>query len=300
MHLDLDTREFLIDPDSTVRLAEHPTCWQQVPSLAGLDAEQLKKRSKSAVAERKAELRKAQERLWAGHHFSVLLILQGLDACGKDSTIKHVTRGVNPAGFKVSSFRVPSREERNHHFLWRYSRALPERGSIGIFNRSYYEDVTAARVHPDAAGLDPQRLAQHEPGLWEERMEDINAFERHLDREGTVVVKCFLNVSAEAQRRRLLKRLRKPDKHWKFSRDDLRERLFRDAHLNAAEAALSATSTRWAPWYVVPADHKWLMRATVAQIVVGALGALDLRFPEPDAEKREAMDSALKALTGEA
>ncbi len=228
----------------------------------------------------KAELESAQELLYADDSWSVLLVFQALDAAGKDGTIKHVMSGVNPQGCQVVSFKQPSQEELRHDFLWRCARQLPERGRIGIFNRSYYEEVLVVRVHPEL--LEAQRLPPgtgHRAGLWQERFEDINAFEHHLVRSGTKVVKFFLHVSKDEQRRRFLDRLDDPAKQWKFSAADLAEREHFDAYQLAYEQALTATSTPWAPWYVIPADHKPTMRALVGGVVVHTIDDLGLRLP---------------------
>ncbi len=221
-----------------------------------------------------------------------------MDAAGKDSAIEHVMTGVNPQGVQVVGFRQPSSEELDHNFLWRISKALPERGRIGIFNRSHYEEVIALRVHPE--WLDQQRLPTTAGGrLWEDRYEDINAFERHLDRNGTKVVKFFLHVSKEEQKKRFLARLDTPGKEWKFNAADVSERALWDEYMAAFEAALTATSTPWAPWYVIPADHKWLTQALVASILVDTIQALDLSWPEVTDDERKANLAARKKLEAE-
>jgi len=228
----------------------------------------------------------------------VLIVLQAMDAAGKDGAIKHVMSGVNPQGCQVFSFKKPSAEELDHNFLWRYTRCLPERGRIGIFNRSYYEDVLVVKVHPELLG--PQR--PHEKvgkKFWEKRYEDINAFERHLVRNGTVILKFFLNVSKDEQRRRFLERLDRPEKNWKFSPADLAERGYWDDYMAAYEDALTATSTESAPWYVVPADHKWIARAAIADIVTTAMQDLDLKVPEITDETRKLLAEARRKLEAE-
>ncbi|HUY30353.1 MAG TPA: PPK2 family polyphosphate kinase [Acidimicrobiales bacterium] len=248
----------------------------------------------------RAELASAQELLYASDRYAVLVVLQALDAGGKDGTIKHVMSGVNPQGCAVVSFKAPSAEELGHDFLWRCVKALPDRGRIGIFNRSYYEDVLVARVHPEL--VERLRLPK-EAGLgdelWARRYEDINAFEHHLHRNATRVVKLFLHVSKAEQRRRLLERLEDPSKHWKFSEADLAERAYFDDYQRAYDATLSATSTPWAPWYVVPADHKPVMRALVGALLVHTVRELDLRLPEPDDATRASIDAARRALLAE-
>ncbi len=245
------------------------------------------------------ELSEAQELLWASDRYALLVVLQAMDAAGKDSAIEHVMTGVNPQGVQVVGFRQPSSEELDHDFLWRISKALPERGRIGIFNRSHYEEVIALRVHPE--WLDQQRLPTTAGGrtLWEDRYEDINAFERHLDRNGTKIVKFFLHVSKEEQKKRFLARLDTPGKEWKFNAADVAERALWDEYMAAFEAALTATSTPWAPWYVIPADHKWLTQALVARILVDTIQALDLSWPEVTDDERKANLAARKKLEAE-
>ena len=227
------------------------------------------------------------------------MVFQALDAAGKDSTIKHVMSGVNPQGVQVVSFKQPSSEELDHNFLWRTAKALPERGQIGIFNRSHYEEVVALRVHPE--WLDKQKLPPGPRGaaFWAERHEDINAFERHLDRNGTKVVKFFLNVSKGEQKRRFLARLDEPGKQWKFSAADLAERAHWDDYMRTFEEAITATSTPWAPWYVVPADHKPVMQAMVAAILIDTIHSLDLGWPEVSEQARAANAEAGRRLAAE-
>jgi PPK2 family polyphosphate:nucleotide phosphotransferase len=223
-----------------------------------------------------------------------------MDAAGKDSAIKHVMTGVNPQGVQVASFGPPSAEELDHTFLWRVARALPERGRIGIFNRSHYEEVVTVRVHPE--WLERQKLAPGAigPALWRERYEDINAFERHLERNGTKIVKVFLHVSRAEQKRRLLARLDRPHKEWKFDAADVAARARWDDYLAAYEEAISATSTPWAPWHVVPADHKRPAQALIARILVEAIRSLELRWPEVTEEERAANLEARRQLEAEA
>jgi len=223
-----------------------------------------------------------------------------MDAAGKDSTIKHVMSGVNPQGVQVVSFRKPSSEELDHTFLWRISEALPERGRIGIFNRSHYEEVVALRVHPE--WLDRQRLPRGDrgPAFWAARYDDLNAFEHHLDRNGTKIVKFFLHVSKGEQKRRFMARLDQPDKQWKFNAADVAERARWDDYMQAYEDAITATSTDWAPWYVLPADHKRVMQAMAAAIIVDTIGSLDLRWPTVSDEARDANAKARLDLEAEA
>ncbi len=237
--------------------------------------------------------------LYADDRYSVLIILQAMDAAGKDGTIKHVMSGLNPQGCQVFSFKQPSSEELDHNFLWRHMRCLPERGRIGIFNRSYYEDVLVVKVHPEI--LDKQRLPTGKRGksFWDARYEDINAFERHLTRNGTVILKFFLNISRDEQKHRFLERLDKPEKNWKFNASDVAERTFWHDYMTAYEDALSATSTDWAPWYVVPADHKWITRAVVADIMTSTIRGMDLRYPVMSETQRKELAEARRALERE-
>lgn len=237
-----------------------------------------------------------QQRLYAQDRWAVLLIFQAMDAAGKDSAIKHVMSGLNPQGTQVFSFKRPSDEEIDHDFLWRSVKALPERGRIGIFNRSYYEEVLVVRVHPEilAGQKLPPSLVTRD--VWEERYEDINTFERHLSRNGTLIRKFFLHVSKDEQQRRLLARLDQPSKNWKFSAADLDERDRWDDYMRAYERALSNTSTKYAPWFIVPADHKWFTRVAVAELIVDALDRLDLAFPKLSKEQLAALAKARKRL----
>jgi len=237
-----------------------------------------------------------QEHLYAQDRWAVLLIFQAMDAAGKDSAIKHVMSGLNPQGTQVFAFKRPSDEELDHDFLWRTVKALPERGRIGIFNRSYYEEVLVVRVHPEF--LDRQRLPAEvvTKQLWEERFQDINGLERHLARSGTLILKFFLHVSKNEQRRRLLSRLDEPAKNWKFQIGDLDERERWDDYMDAYEDALSHTSSRHAPWYIIPADNKWFTRVAIAEVVVEALESLHLEFPKVTKAQRAALAVARQRL----
>jgi PPK2 family polyphosphate:nucleotide phosphotransferase len=246
-----------------------------------------KKRAREALKEGIAVMAGLQDMLYAQDRWAVLLVFQAMDAAGKDGTIKHVMSGVNPQGCQVSSFKNPSSEELDHDYLWRCQKHLPERGRIGIFNRSYYEETLVVRVHPEF--LAAQKLP--EPCLtkkiWQERFQDIRAFERHLSRNGTVIRKFFLHLSQEEQRKRFLARLDNPDKNWKFSANDATERNFWDAYMEAYEATIRETATKDSPWYVVPADNKWFTRLVVAAAVVDTLASLDLHYPEVTPQKRQ-------------
>lgn len=245
-------------------------------------------------------LTELQEKLYAQDRWSVLLIFQAMDAAGKDSTIEHVMSGVNPQGCHVVSFKQPSAEELDHDFLWRSARRLPERGQIGIFNRSYYEEVLVVRVHPELLAKQklPSKLVKK--AIWKERFADINAHERYLARNGTAIRKFFLHVSREEQKKRFLSRLDEPEKHWKFALSDVQERAHWDAYMHAYEEMIRNTTTEHAPWYVVPADNKWFTRLAVAAAVIDALEDLALEYPKVDSLKRRELATAREALADEA
>lgn len=237
-----------------------------------------------------------QEKLYAQNQWSILLIFQAMDAAGKDASIKHVLSGVNPQGCQVTSFKAPSGIDLAHDFLWRAAAALPDRGRIGIFNRSYYEEVLVVRVHPEILAKQnlPKSLASKK--IWKERFQSINNFERHLARNGTVVLKFFLNVSKEEQRQRLLERLDEKAKNFKFDPGDLKERACWDEYMHAYEQMIRHTSTPEAPWHVIPADHKWFTRLAVSSIVIEKLRALRLHFPALNAEEKRGLGEARRAL----
>jgi PPK2 family polyphosphate:nucleotide phosphotransferase len=289
----------VVEPGTSAGLADRDPGWTGGPDFEGLSHEELRAEAKAVLARGVEELSEAQELLWATDTYALLVVFQAMDAAGKDSAIEHVMTGVNPQGVQVVSFRAPSSEELDHDFLWRISKALPERGRIGIFNRSHYEEVIALRVHPEWLGR--QRLPPEAAGpqIWEERYEDINAFEQHLDRNGTKIVKFFLYVSKDEQKRRFFARLDTPGKEWKFNAADVAERARWDDYMAAFEDALTATSTPWAPWYVIPADHKWLTQALVARILADTIHALDLRWPEVSEKEHEANLEARRKLEAE-
>ena len=238
-----------------------------------------------------------QAKLYAQDQWSLLLIFQAMDAAGKDGTIKHVMSGVNPEGCQVFSFKVPSEAELQHDFLWRTTKQLPERGHIGIFNRSYYEEVLVVRVHPkvlESEKIPPSLITKN---VWEERFEDIRSFERHLTRNGTVIRKFFLHLSKKEQKRRFLARLKEPSKYWKFSAADIQERDYWDDYQEAYEQMIRHTATKYAPWYVVPADNKWFTHLVVAAAIVETLEALDLDYPKIDAAKHKELQAARRLLT---
>jgi len=244
-------------------------------------------------------LAEEQDMLYAQDRWSLLLIFQAMDAAGKDGTIKHVMSGVNPQGCQVFSFKQPSSEELQHDFMWRYSKRLPERGRIGIFNRSYYEEVLVVRVHPEILRRQNLPAPLVSKRIWDERLFDIAHFEDYLTRQGVVVLKFFLHLSRKEQRKRFLARLDRPDKHWKFSPSDVHERKFWDDYMYAFEEAIRATATEHAPWYVVPADNKWFTRLVVAAIIVEAVETLDLAYPTVDPAKRRELQAIRAALSRE-
>lgn len=260
---------------------------------------QSKERAKEALEDGVQMLRELQEKLYAQDKWALLLIFQAMDAAGKDSTIKHVMSGVNPQGCQVFSFKAPSIQELDHDFLWRTTLCLPERGRIGIFNRSYYEEVLVVRVHQELLQhqkLPPALVTKH---IWKERFEDINHFERYLSRNGVVIRKFFLHVSKEEQKRRFLRRLDEPEKNWKFSLIDARERQYWDDYMAAYEDMIRHTASQHAPWYVVPADNKWFTRLVVAAAIIETLRSLDLRFPTIDKAKLKEIAAVRKALLSE-
>jgi PPK2 family polyphosphate:nucleotide phosphotransferase len=285
---------FKVASGKKFRLADYPT-----DGMGGHDL--TKDEGKALLEEGKVKLKEMQERLYAADQWSVLLILQAMDAAGKDSTIEHVMSGVNPQGCQVHSFKAPSSEELDHDFLWRTAKNLPERGRIGIHNRSYYEEVLVVRVHPEF--LKGQRLPANgvasEPGsdeFWDERLEAIADHERHLARAGTKVIKFFLHVSKDEQKQRQLERIDDPKKNWKFNARDVEERAYWDAYMDAYEQAIRNTAAPHAPWYVIPADRKWFMRLAVMMAIVAEMEELELEFPKLSKEETAKLASARKAL----
>jgi PPK2 family polyphosphate:nucleotide phosphotransferase len=255
--------------------------------------------AQSMLADDVKRLSDLQERLYAEDRWALLIVLQGMDAAGKDSVVAHVMSGVNPQGCAVHSFKAPSAEELGHDFLWRTTTRLPARGRIGIFNRSYYEDVLVVRVHPELLKHERTPRTLVSENIWEERFQDIRAFERHLARNGTLVLKFFLHVSKDEQRRRFLDRLEEPAKRWKFSMDDINERKRWDDYMTAYEDMIRATSRPSGRWYVVPADHKWFTRLVVASAVIEALEGLDLAFPKVEGTALKEMRRVRAALLAE-
>ena len=285
-------RRFRVDNPDKLRLSDCDPA-----ECYGLTVD--KSESKAMLAEGIEQLTELQERLYASDCWSVLIVLQAMDAAGKDSVIKHVMAGLNPQGVEVHPFKQPSVEELDHNFLWRAARHLPERGRIGIFNRSYYEEVLVVRVHKEL--LEQQKLPSSLKGkdIWQQRFEDIRAFERHLARNGTLILKFFLHVSKEEQRKRFLDRIDEPAKRWKFSMNDVKERKLWDKYQNAYEEMIRHTSRTEAPWFVVPADHKWFTRMVVAAALVQEMQAADLDFPKVEGKALKELRKAEKALKRE-
>ncbi|MEO7190249.1 MAG: polyphosphate kinase 2 family protein [Vicinamibacterales bacterium] len=287
----MHTRDFIVPPGRPVRLGQMPT--DNTPGVKGkAEAPDLLAASIAALAEQ-------QEKLYVQDRWSLLIILQALDAAGKDSTIKHVMSGVNPQGVQVTSFKAPSTLELDHDYLWRSVIALPARGTIGIHNRSYYEEVLVARVHPEILARQQLPDRGSRADLWSQRYRQINDFERFLVENGTRVLKFFLHVSKDEQAKRLLKRIDDPDRQWKFSVRDVQERARWDDYARAYEDMLAATSTKLAPWFVIPADRKWYMQLAVGEIIVKALQDLDLRFPPVDDTRRRELAEGRRLLSAE-
>jgi len=258
-----------------------------------------KEHAQESLQEGVARTADLQDRLYAQDTWSLLLIFQAMDAAGKDSAIKHVMSGVNPQGCEVHSFKVPSHEDLQHDFLWRTTRVLPERGHIGIFNRSYYEEVLVVRVHPEF--LDNERIPPSlvTKNIWDERFEDIGSFERHMARSGTVIRKFFLHVSKREQKKRFLERLDEPEKNWKFSANDVCERECWDDYQRAYEELIRNTAKKYAPWYVVPADHKWFTHMVISSVIVDTLESLKLQYPKVEPEKKKELEASRKLLEKE-
>jgi PPK2 family polyphosphate:nucleotide phosphotransferase len=258
-----------------------------------------KEEAEKTLAEGIQILAEMQDKLWAQNQYAVLMILQALDAAGKDGTIKHVMSGVNPQGVDVHSFKGPSSEEMDHDYLWRNFKALPSRGRIGIFNRSYYEEVLVVRVHPEFLASQQLPPALKDKRIWRRRFEEINNFEKYLVDNGIIVVKIFLYVSKEAQKERFLERAMMPEKNWKFSAADMKERAFWDDYIDAYEDMFNHTSTEWAPWYIVPADHKWFTRLAVAAVLYSTMENLNLAYPAVSEEQKQALLVAKEELESE-
>ena len=297
----IDTKvldQFLVRPKK-FRLADCDPAWAGDKTMRELSGGELKQHAQELVRRNLEELSAEQERLWAQDQRGVLIVLQAMDAAGKDGLIKHVMSGLNPQGCRVHGFKKPSEEELDHDFLWRCYQRLPARGEIGIFNRSYYEEVLVVRVHPEFLGA--QRLPELKVNgrFWERRYESIRAFEKHLARNGYTILKFFLNVSREEQKKRFLERLDNPEKNWKFSEQDVKERALWPQYMEAFQDALRATSTKQAPWYVIPADNKWIARSLVAGIITRTIRDLPLEIPKISPVQQKAFAEARQQLENE-
>ncbi|MBA2379957.1 MAG: polyphosphate kinase 2 family protein [Blastocatellia bacterium] len=288
----MNTDKYKIDEDSKIDLAKHST--------EGVGDPADKKNGVAVMRKNIERMAELQSMLYAQDVHSLLIVFQAMDAAGKDGAIKAVMSGLNPQGCNVTSFKQPSAEERDHDYLWRHQRALPERGRIGIFNRSHYEEVLVVRVHPSI--LQAQALPaeiKEDPKVWDKRLRQIRNWESHLVENGTHIMKFFLNISRDEQRRRFLSRIQEPEKNWKFSAGDLKERAFWDEYMKSYEAAISATSTADAPWYVIPADRKWFARLAISEIIVKKLESMDLHYPTVSDEDLAALIQAGKLLEAE-
>jgi PPK2 family polyphosphate:nucleotide phosphotransferase len=300
--MSLELEDFKVPPGKNTALKVYDSAW--APKWA---KEKEEKEGKKAVKEKalailvdnKKKLVELQDLFWANSTYSMLIVLQGMDAAGKDSVIRHVMSGVNPQGCQVTGFKAPSEEELNHDFLWRNIKALPERGKVGIFNRSYYEDVLIVKIRPEV--LERERLPPEKIGkqFWDERYEDINMLEQHLVRNGTIVLKFFLHISEEKQKERLLKRIVDQKKNWKFSATDLSERSKWAEYMDAYEEMLNKTSTDWAPWYVIPADKKWVTHLSISGIIVSQIAKLNLKYPVLSEVQRATLEKAKAELEKE-
>ena len=285
----------MVQKQHSFALKDYDTSWAGAEEIKNLGEKKLKKRTKKILKDNLEELSDLQELLYASNKRSLLLIFQAMDAAGKDGTIKHVMSGVNPQGCQVFSFKKPSAEELDHNFLWRYTTKMPERGRIGIFNRSYYEEVLVLKVNPEYM----KDVKNPDKTFWDGRYEDINNLEKHLSRNGTVILKFFLNVSKEEQRNRFMDRLNTPEKHWKFSDADLIERKKWDKYQSAFEDAMNKTATKDAPWFVIPADNKWIMRSIVSTIITETISSLQLEAPKVSSSKKAMLDDARNELEAE-
>jgi PPK2 family polyphosphate:nucleotide phosphotransferase len=287
----MDQRPFVVSPDKKFSLKRND------PTYTGLF-----EKKEDALTKLESDINSIaalQDILYAQDQYALLVIFQAMDAAGKDGAIKHVMSGLNPQGCQVFSFKSPSDEELDHDFLWRCMKALPERGRIGIFNRSYYEEVLVVRVHPEFLENEKLPIKPKGKDFWKERYKDINAFEQYLVRNGVVVLKFFLNVSKDEQKRRFLERIEKPDKNWKFSIADANDRKYWDQYMEAYEETLRHTSTKFAPWYIIPADHKWFTRVAVADILLKTLKSLNLKYPKISKEKKDQLQKLRDQLEKE-
>lgn len=286
------TNEFLIEENSKFKIKNYKTSYE---------GNITKEEGENLLTKEKQKLYSLQEKLYADGSQSLLVVLQAMDAAGKDSLIEHVFGGVNPQGCEVTSFKTPTSKEYSHDFMWRHYIALPEKGKIGIFNRSHYENVLVCKVHPQYNLSEKvwKDVSDYDEKFWENRYESIQDFEKHLARNGTKIVKIFLHVSKEEQKKRFLDRINEENKNWKFSAADLKERALFSDYMKAYEEAINKTSKNHAPWYVIPADKKWFARLAALQIIINALEEMNLQYPELPKEEKEALDEAKKQLEAE-
>lgn len=286
------TNEFLVEENSKFKIKNYKTSYE---------GNITKEEGENLLTKEKQKLYSLQEKLYADGSQSLLVVLQAMDAAGKDSLIEHVFGGVNPQGCEVTSFKTPTSKEYSHDFMWRHYIALPEKGKIGIFNRSHYENVLVCKVHPQYNLSEKvwKDVSDFDEKFWENRYESIQDFEKHLARNGTKIVKIFLHVSKEEQKKRFLDRINEENKNWKFSAADLKERALFDDYMKAYEEAINKTSKNHAPWYVIPADKKWFARLAALQIIINALEEMNLQYPELPKEEKEALDEAKKQLEAE-
>lgn len=290
---------FRVKGGEKINLEEVDTEYGFMPRLQDFKKSTIKDHLEDRLAQNVKDLAEMQDLFYASDTYALLLVFQGMDAAGKDGIIKHVMSGVNPQGCQVYSFKQPSAEELDHDFLWRCSLRLPERGRIGIFNRSHYEEVLVVKVHPKI--LDSEKLPNFklDDTFWQNRYESIRQYEHHLFRNGTIILKFYLHVSKKEQKKRFLDRLENPEKYWKFSTSDVAERAYWKEYQKAFEDTLRETSTDYAPWYIVPSDHKWFARALVADVIVSTIASLDLKYPVISDEKLKAMKEAKRMLEEE-
>jgi len=288
-----------ISSNLKIRLRDFETGWAQNEQTKLLGKSKLKGMANKLLEENRWELSRAQELFYASSKYALLVILQGMDAAGKDGIIEHVMCGVNPQGCNVTSFKQPTVVELKHDFLWRQTVALPEKGMIGIFNRSYYEEVLIVKVHRELLQSQNLPSISSDREFWESRYEEIKDFERHLVRNGTVILKFFLHISKSEQKKRFLERLSDPNKHWKFSEADIKERDYWADYIKAYEDTINKTSTKWAPWYVIPSDHKWLARSLVAEIMTTTILSLGMKFPEMSEQRLRAIELFKRKLESE-
>jgi len=298
-YIDTSCYKGKISNNLRIKLKDFETSWAQNEQTKLLGKNKLKEMATKLLDENRRELSRAQELLYANGKYALLVILQGMDAAGKDSIIEHVMCGINPQGCSVTSFKQPSTVELKHDFLWRQTVALPEKGMIGIFNRSYYEEVLIVKVHRDLLQNQNLPSKNYDREFWENRYEEIKDFEQHLVRNGTVILKFFLHISKGVQKKRFMERLSDPNKQWKFAEADIKERDHWDDYIKAYEDAINKTSTKWAPWYVIPADHKWLARSLVAEIITTTILSLGIKFPVMSEQQLKAIELFKRKLESE-